>query len=137
LKYEGEVKPGNGDKLNLHFTLTDQGRLKTIHSVFVMAYSNPDATGARTAVLKAAIPLKADKGGKLTGEVEVAKEFANRAVVRVFTYTVDGKSQNRGPMAGARYYDIPLRKFLKKAPVAAAPQSPSPIASPPASKVKK
>lgn len=137
LKYEGEVKAGNGDKLNLHFTLADQGRLKTIHSVFVMAYSNPDPSGASTAVLKTPISLTPDKDGKLTGDVEVEKKFANRAVVRIFTYTVDGKNQNRGPTAGARYYDIPLRKFLKKAPVAAAPKSPKSIASPPASKATK
>jgi hypothetical protein len=81
--------------------------------------------------------MKPTPDGKLTGQVAVGKEFANRAVIRIFTYTVDGRSQMAGPMAGARYYDIPIRKFLKKSPSAASSQSPSSIASPPASKVAK
>jgi hypothetical protein len=137
VKYQGEVDAANGDKLNVRFTLADQGRLKPIHSVFVMALSNPDGRGSGTYVLKTPITMKPTADGKLTGQVAVGKEFANRAVIRIFTYTVDGRSQMAGPMAGARYYDIPLRKFLKKAPLAASPQPPSSIASPPASKVAK
>jgi hypothetical protein len=137
VKYRGEVKASNGDKLNVRFTLANQGRLKPIHSVFVMALSNPDRSGSRTYLLKAPITLKRSKDGELTGHVAVRKEFANRAVIRVFTYTIDGRSQMVGPTAGARYYDIPLRKLLKKAPLAASPQSPLSIASPPASKFAK
>jgi hypothetical protein len=136
VKYQGEVDAANGDKLNVRFTLADQGRLKPIHSVFVMALSNADGRGG-TYVLKTPITMKPTADGKLTGEVAVGKEFANRAMIRIFTYTVDGRSQMKGPMAGARYYDIPLRKFLKKAPMAASSQTPSSIASPPASKVAK
>lgn len=137
LKYEGAVNAAGGDKLNVSFTLADPGRLKPIHSVFVMALSNPERNGSRTYLVKEAIPMKPDKDGKLMGQVEIGKEFANRAVIRIFTYTVDGRSHKTGPTAGARYYDIPLHKFLKKAPLAAAPQSPASIASPPASKVTK
>lgn len=113
VKYRGEVKASNGDRLNVRFTLADQGRLKPVHSVFVMALSNPDRSGSRTYLLKAPIALKRTRDGELTGQLEVRKEFANRAVIRIFTYTIDGRSQNVGPTAGARYYDIPLRKFLK------------------------
>lgn len=113
LKYEAEVEVANGDKLNVHFTLADQGRLKPIHSVFVMAFSNPDRSGSRTYLVKSPVSMKQTEDGKLTGQVEVAKEFANRAVIRIFTLTVDGRSQSTGPTAGARYYDIPLKKFLK------------------------
>jgi hypothetical protein len=137
VKYQGEVEAANGDKLNVRFTLADHGRLKPIHSVFVMALSNPDHSGSRTYLLKVPITLNQTTDGELTGQVEVGKEFANRAVIRIFTYTVDGRSQMAGPTAGARYYDIPLQEFLKKAPLAASPQSPFPIASPPASKVEK
>jgi hypothetical protein len=137
LKYDGEVDAADGDELNVHFTIADQGRLKPVHSVFVMALSNPDHSGSRTYLLKAPITLKPTKDGKLTGQGEVGKEFANRAVIRIFTLTVDGQSQMAGPTAVARYCDIPLEKFLKKAPLAASSQSRSSIAPPPASKVAK
>lgn len=135
LKYDREVDAANGDKLIVRFTIADQGRLKPIHSVFVMAFSNPDRSG--TNLVKAPITMKPTEDGKLTGQVEVGKEFADRAVIRIFTLTVDGRSQMAGPTAGARYYDIPLKKFLKKAPLAASSQSGSSIAPPPASNVAK
>jgi hypothetical protein len=135
LKYEGQVDAANGGKLNVRFTIADQGRLKPIHSVFVMAFSNPDRTG--TNLVKTSITMKPTEDGKLTGQVEVGKEFADRAVIRIFALTVDGRSQMAGPMAGARYYDIPLKTFLKKAPFAASSQSGSSIAPPPASNVAK
>jgi len=137
VKYQGEVDAANGDQLNVRFTITDPGRLKPIHSVFVMALNTPDGRGAGTYVLKTPITMKPTEDGKLTGQVAIKKEFANRAMIRIFTYTVDGRSQNAGPMAGARYYDIPLRRFLKQAPTAASPRAPSSTASPPASKVAK
>ena len=133
LKYDGNVDSASGDKLIVHFTIADQGRLKSIHSVFVMAFSNPDLTG--TNLVKTSITMKPTEDGQLTGQVEVEKRFADRAVIRIFTLTVDGRSQMAGPTAGARYYDIPLKKFLKKAPLAAS--SPSGAAFAPASKVGK
>ncbi|SFJ43051.1 hypothetical protein [Planctomicrobium piriforme] len=135
LKYDGEVDPANGDNLIVHFTIADQGRLKPIHSVFVMAFSNPDRTG--TNLVKTSITMKPTEDGKLTGQVEVGKKFADRAVIRIFTLTVDGRSQMAGPTAGARYYDIPLKKFQKKAPLTTSSQSRSSIAPPPPSNVAK
>lgn len=135
VKYDVEVDTTQGDKLAVHFTLADQGRLKPIHSVFVMAFSNPNQTG--TNLVKTPITMKPTEDGKLTGQVEVAKEFTDRAVIRIFTMTVDGRSQMAGPTAGARYYDIPLKKFLKKAPLAASSPSGSSIALPPAPNVAK
>jgi len=135
LKYNVEVDSGKEDKLNVHFTLADQGKLKPIHSVFVMAFSNPDRTG--TNLVKTPITIKPAEDGKLTGQVEVAKEFADRAVIRIFTMTVDGRSQMSGSTAGARYYDIPLKKFLKKAPLAASSPSGASVAPPPAANVAK
>jgi hypothetical protein len=131
LKYQAEVKAADGGKLNVQFTLSDQGRLKPIHSVFVMALSNPEPNGSRTYLVKQPITLKPGKDGKLTGQVEVAKKYADRAVIRIFTMTVDGRTTNTGELAGARYYDVPLKKFLKKAPPAASSQSTSSTASPP------
>jgi hypothetical protein len=135
LKYDVEVDAVNRDKLIVHFTLADSGRLKPIHSVFVMAFSNRDQTG--TNLVKTPITMQPTKDGKLTGQVEVGKEFADRAVIRIFTVMVDGRSQMAGPMAGARYYDIPLKKFLKKAPLATSSPSGSSITPPPASNVAK
>lgn len=133
LKYSGDVTATNAGKLNVSFTLADQGRLKPVHSVHVFALSKPDGSGSRTYLLKAPMALKPTEDGKLTGQVQIGKELANLAVVRIFSYTVDGQPQRQG----VRYYDIPLTKFLKKAPLAAAPKSPASIASPPASKVAK
>jgi hypothetical protein len=121
LKYDGEVDSTSGDKLIVRFTLADQGKLKPIHSVFVMAFSNPNRTG--TNLLKSNIEMKPTRDGKLTGEVVIGKEFADRAVIRIFTMTVDGRTHTTGPAAGARYVDIPLKKFLKKAPLTASSQS--------------
>ena len=134
LKYDGEVD-ASGDKLIVRFTIADQGRLKPIDSVFVMAFSNPDRTG--TNLVKAPIKMKPTEDGKLTGQVEIGKEFADRAVIRIFTLTVNGRSQMAGPTAGARYYDIPLKKYLKKTPLANSSKSGSSIAPSPASKVAK
>lgn len=135
LKYDGKVEAATGDKLNLHFTIADQGRLKPIHSVFVMAFSKPDRTGEQ--LVKTPIRMEPTADGKLTGQVEVEKKFANRAMIRIFTLTVDGQSQMTGKTAGARYFDIPLTKFLQKAPLATSPQSRTSIASPPAPNVAK
>jgi hypothetical protein len=127
LKYDGNVTATNDGKLNVSFTLADQGRLKPIHSVHVFALSHPNRDGSRTYLLKAPMAMK-PANGKLTGEVQIGRELADLAVVRIFSYTVDGQPQKQG----VRYYDIPLRKFVKKAPVAGAPRAPAFLATPPA-----
>ena len=137
LKYDGEVNAAEGDKLNVLFTLVDAGRLNPIYSASVIAFSNPSGDGARTYLLNARIDLKPTKDGKLTGQVQIDKKFADRAVIRILTTTFDGRSQMTGPLAGARYYDIPLKKFLKKTPGAAPSQTPSSVATPPVLKVTK
>lgn len=132
LKYEAEVT-ADGDKLNVLFTLADQGRLKPIYSVSVVAFSNLRPDGGRTYLLNTTIDLKPTKDGKLTGQVQIGKELADRAMIRIMTLTFDGQPQT----AGARYYQMPVKKFLKKAPAAASPPASPSIASPPASKVTK
>jgi hypothetical protein len=133
LKYEVEVNAADGDKLNVRFTLADEGRLKPIYSATVVVFSNPRPDGGRTYLVKAPIDLNSTKDGKPTGQAQIRKEFADRAMIRILTVTFDGRPQT----AGARYYDIPLMKFLKKAPMAASPQAPPSIASPPAPRVTK
>ena len=133
LKYDAEVTAANGDKLNVLFTLADQGRLKPIYSASVVVFSNPDSKGVRTCIVNVPIDLKPTKDGKLTGQVQISKEFSDRAMIRILTTIFDGKPQP----AGARYYQIPLTKFLKKAPLAASSQSGSSIAPPPTSNAAK
>ena len=133
LKYDVEVNAADGDKLNVLFTLADEGRLKPIYSATVVAYSKPRSDGGRTYLVKAQIDLKSTKDGKLTGQVQIPKEFADRAMIQILTLTFDGRRQT----SGAAYYAIPLTKFLNKGPMAASPPAPPSIASPPASKVTK
>jgi hypothetical protein len=131
LKYDGDVTVTNEGKLNVLFTLADQGRLKPIHSVHIFALSRPNSDGSRTYLLKAPMAMTPTQDGKLTGQMQIGRELTDLAVVRIFSYSVDGQPQK----LGVRYYDIPLRKFMKKAPVAASPRSPFSIAAPPAWKV--
>ena len=133
LKYDLEVIAADGDKLNVLFTLADEGRLKPIYSATVVAFSKPDSNGGRTYLVKAPIGLKTTKGGKRAGQVQIRKEFLDGAMIKILTLMVDGRPQT----AGAAYYDIPLKKFIKKAPVAASPEAPLSIAAPPPSKVTK
>ena len=127
LKYDAEVTAASGDKLNVVFTLADQGRLKPVYSVSVVAFSDLRRDGGRTYLLNTAFDLKPTRDGKLTGQLEIGKEFRDRAMIRIMTLTFDGKPQT----AGARYYQMPLKKFMKKAPAAASSKSPSSAASPP------
>jgi hypothetical protein len=133
LKYDVEVNTADGDKLNVLFTLADEGRLKPIYSATVVAFSNPNRDGGRTYLVNAPIDLKSTKDGKRAGQAQIRKEFADRAMIRILTLTVDGRRQT----SGAAYYNIPLKKFLNKAPAAVSPQTPPSIAPPPASNVTK
>lgn len=120
LKYDLDVNATSSDELNVAFALADGGRLKPVYSVTVVAFSKPNSDGGRSYLVKAPIELKKAKDGKLAGQVQIRKEFADIATVRVLTLNVDGKRQT----AGAAYYDIPLKKFLNTAPRAASSQAP-------------
>ena len=127
LKYDVAVHDADGDKLTVVFTLADEGRLKPIYSIDLVAFSKQtDPQGGRSYDVKAPIELKPTEDGKRTGQVQIRKEFVARAKIRIITHMVDGKRQ---PSGGA-YYDIPIAKYLNKSPAAA-----SPLAAPPASKV--
>jgi hypothetical protein len=133
LKYDLKVNATSGDELNVAFTLSDGGRLKPIYSITVVAFSKPNPDGGRSYLVKTPIELKTTKDGKRAGQVQLRQEYAEIAMIRILTLTVDGRRQT----AGAAYYDIPLKKFLNKAPVAASSRTPSYTAAPPASKVVK
>jgi hypothetical protein len=125
LKYDVEVSEADSDTLNVVFTLADEGRLKPFYSLELVAFSKQaDSQGRRSYDAKLPIELKPTDDGRRAGQVQIRKEFADHAKIRILTRTVDGKRQ---PSGGA-YYDIPLQKYLKKAPS---------VASPPAAKVVK
>src|SRR3990172_2208533 len=136
LKYDVEVHDSDGDKLTIVFTLADEGRLKPIASINLVAFSEPDKLGGRTYDVKAPIELKPTKDGRRAGQAQMRKQFVDRAKIRILTLMVDGKRQT----AGAAYFDIPIAKYMNKAPAtassaAASPLAPPPIAAPSASKV--
>jgi hypothetical protein len=80
-----------------------------------------DSQGGRSYDVKAPIELKPTQDGRRAGEVQIRKEFADRAKIRILTRMVDGKQQ---PSGGA-YYDIPIAKYLK-APATASAAAKSP-----------
>jgi hypothetical protein len=134
LKYDVEVHDAGSDTLTVVFTLADEGRLKPFHSLELVAFSKQaDSQGRRSYDVKAPIELKTTQDGKRAGQVQIRKEFADRAKIRILTRMVDGKRQ---PSGGA-YYDIPIAKYLNKAPAAASPAVASPLAPPSASKVRR
>jgi hypothetical protein len=129
LKYDVAVSDADSDTLTVVFTLADEGRLKPFYSIHLVAFSKQtDSQGGRSYDVKVPIELKTTEDGRRAGQVQIRKEFLDRAKIRILTQMVDGKRQ---PSGGA-YYDIPIKKYLKKAPAAA-----SPLAAPPASKVIK
>ena len=120
LKYDVEVHDAGGDKLTVVFTLADEGRLKPIYSIDLVAFSKQtDNQGGRSYDVMVPIELKPTQDGQRTGQVQIRKEFVDRAKIRIITLTVDGKRQ---PSGGA-FYDIPIEKFLNKTPAAAAPSA--------------
>jgi hypothetical protein len=128
LKYDVAVNEADANKLTVEFTLADEGRLKPLYSVTVVAFSKQtDSQGGRSYDVKAPIELKTTEDGKRVGHVQIRKEFADRAKIRILTLTIDGKRRSSGA-----FYDIPLKKYLNTAPSAGVP-----LASPPASKVTK
>ncbi len=127
LKYDVEVNDADRDTLTVVFTLADEGRLKPFYTIELIAFSKEtDSQGGHSYDVKAPIEFKTTKDGRRVGQVQIRKEFADRAQIRILTNSVDGKPQT----AGLAYYLIPIKKFLNKAPSAA-----SPLASPPPSKV--
>jgi hypothetical protein len=121
LKYDVAVSAADSDKLNVVFTLADEGRLKPIYSITAVAFSKElDSQGGRSYDANARIELKRTKDGKRAGQVQIPKETIDRAKIRILTLTVDGQRQT----AGAAYYDIPLEKFWNKAPTTASREAP-------------
>ena len=114
LKYNVAVSDADDDKATVEFNLTDEGRLKPIYSITVVAFSKPDSQGGRSYDVKAPITLKPTEDGTRMGRVQIPAEFADRALIRILTLTVNGQRHT-----SASYYDIPLQKYLSKGAPAA------------------
>jgi hypothetical protein len=125
LKYDVQVTAVEGDKLNVRFTLADAGRLKPIHSATVVAFTPPDSSGGQSYLVKTRIKLQPTKEGHRAGQVQIPKKFFNIAMIRILTLKVDGRHQT----AGAAYYDIPLKRFISRTPIAAPPSLAAPLSS--------
>jgi hypothetical protein len=126
LKYDVTVSEADADTLTVVFTLADEGRLKPIYSLDLVAFSKQtDNQGGRSYDLQVPLELKTTDDGKRAAQVSLRKEFLDRAKIRIITLTVDGKRQPSGGV----FYDIPIKKYLNKLPGAA----PS-VAAPPAKK---
>jgi hypothetical protein len=122
LKYDVAVHEADSDTLTVVFTLADEGRLKPLYSIELVAFSKQtDPQGGRSYDVKAPFKLESSEDGKRVGQVQMRKEFLDRAKIRILTRTVDGKPQ---PSGGA-YIDIPIVKHVKKAPVSAS-RAPAP-----------
>ena len=80
LKYDVTVSDADSDKLNVVFTLADEGRLKPFYSLELIAFSKQtDGQGGRTYDVSLPIELKPTKDGKRTGQVQIRKDVADRA----------------------------------------------------------
>ncbi len=71
------VHDDGGDTLTVVFTLADEGRLKPLYSIDLVAFSKQtDRQGGRSYDVNEPIELKATKDGKRVGQVQVRKEFS-------------------------------------------------------------
>ncbi len=129
LKYDITVEDADADTLNVKFTLASEGRLKPIHSITLAVLDKQNSTqNSRRYDVRGRIELKPAADGTRVGTIQLRKDQADQAMVRVLTQRVDGKFQS----AGAAYYDIPLAKHLEGA-------APSSLAAPlpPPARLKK
>jgi hypothetical protein len=123
VKYDVAVKQAGQDNLSVVLTLADEGRLKPFWKLELISMSKPPVDkGSVMYDMRSSFDLKPTADGRRAAQVLIRKEFADTAMIRIITLNVDGRRLTQH----AAYYDIPLNKFLKKAPAS--------LASPPASK---
>jgi hypothetical protein len=125
VKYDVAVTQADQNNLNVVLTLAGEGRLKPFWKLELISMSKPPVNqGSVMYDMRSPFELKPTADGRRAGQVQIRKEFADTAMIRIITLNVDGQRLTQH----AAYYDIPLKKFLKKAQVAGLP-----MASPPAS----
>jgi hypothetical protein len=120
MKYDVKLSAAGAQHVNVVFTLADEGRLKTIHS-FTLVAMRQVSPGTYAYDAKLPIALKTTADGKQVGQIQVRREFLDKAMIRVLTFSVDGKRQT----SGAALYNLPLNKFMNQL-------APATLAAPPA-----
>lgn len=124
MKYDVKLGAAGAQHVNVVFTLADEGRLKPIQSLTLVAMRQV-SPGTYAYDVKLPIELKTTADGRRVGQLQIRREFLDKAMIRVLTFSVDGKRQT----AGAALYNISLNRFMNQlAPAAvAAPPSTSTI----------
>ncbi len=123
LAYDVAVYDAGSDKVTVVFTLSDEGRLKPIYSIDLVAFSKQtDSQGGHAYDVMERIELKPTADGKRVGQAQMRKEFVDRAKIRIISLTLDGKRQPSGGV----FYDIPIAKYVIQATAAAPPATTSP-----------
>ena len=75
LKYDVDVTDAGNGKLNVEFTLADEGRLKPFYTLEVIALSKEtDERGGHSYDVKEKIELKPTKDGKRVGVIQMPKD---------------------------------------------------------------
>jgi len=130
LKYSVAVEDAEPDMVTVKFTLESEGRLKPIHSISLAVHDKQKSSnGSQRFDVKGRLEFKPTADGKRVGQMKIRKDEVDRAILRVLTQNVDGRFQS----AAAKYYDIPVAKYLKET----APPSVAAPPAPPSAKVKK
>ena len=119
LKYDIAVEEhtfdgANTGRVTVVLTLADEGRLKPLDGVqldILGQEKNKDGSNWMDLVLL--IDMRKVDDGKRIGRVHIRKDLAERAVIRLNTRTLDGKTMN---LTGGMYHVIPIAKYLKAAP---------------------
>ena len=110
LKYDISVEDAGPDMVTVKFTLSGEGRLKPIHSVSLAVLDKQHSSqNSHRYDVKGKFDLKPAGDGSRAGQMQIRKDQADQAIIRVLTQRVNGKFQS----AGAAYYDIPLAKHLQ------------------------
>jgi hypothetical protein len=129
LKYDVVVTEADSNTLNIAFTLEDEGRLKPIYKIDLIAFSKQvDSQGGRSYDVLVPLKFKPTSEGNRVAQAQIKKEFVDRAHFRVLTQMVDGKRQP----SGGSYVNIFLKKYWNDGT-----EAPSPVALPPSTKIKR
>jgi hypothetical protein len=121
LKYDIAVEEHSFDgastgRVTVVLTLADEGRLKPLDGVQLdIRGEEKNKDGSYWMDLVLLIDMRKANDGKLVGRVHLRKDWAERAVIRLNTRTMDGKTMN---LTGGMYHVIPIAKYLKSAPPA-------------------
>ena len=105
LKYEVSLVDHGTGRVTVHLTIADQGKLKPLQSV-QLAVPGQDGTGYFDLVVSLATT---NSEGKLMARAHLSKELAQRASIRLTTWTLDGKKENRTWY----YHPIPVSEYIK------------------------